>query len=152
MGKIDQKERCKQLLMALIDGEITAEEHQELERLLRQFPEFREELANFQELKEVTRAMKLKSPDPEVWQTYWQNVYNRIERGLAWLIFTVGAAILIAYGLMKVVMEIWNDPDLPAIVKYGLYGVILGLVLLLISVLREKLYLRKHERYKEVKI
>ena len=47
-------------------------------------------------------------------------------------------------------MEIWVDTDLPMIVKIGIFSAILGVVVLLISVIREKFFLRKNERYKEV--
>ncbi len=146
-----EKERCQQLMMAEIDGETTGKEKAELSELLQKYPELSLEQSTFRQLKEVTQNMKLKQPDAEIWQTYWYNVYNRIERGFAWFIFTLGIGILIVYGLLQAVLDLWNEPNLPMIVKLGIFGILLGLVLLLISTLREKLFLRRHERYKEVK-
>jgi ferric-dicitrate binding protein FerR (iron transport regulator) len=150
MTRNDKRERCQQLIMALIDGEISAAERTELERLLEKFPEMRQELEEFQQLKEVTKTMKLRSPDPDVWQTYWANVYNRIERGIAWFLVVVGLAILATYGIAEGILKMMRDPEYPLILKIGSFAAILGGVLLFLSVIREKLFIRKHERYKEV--
>ena len=150
MGNDKLKERCQQLITAAVDGELAPGEEKELEQLLGRFPELRKEFHEFKSLKEVTKSMKIKSPDPEFWQVYWQNVYNRIERGLAWFLFTIGAGILITYGLVEGLLEILRDPNLSVIVKIGIFSLVLGLVMLLLSVIREKHFRKQHERYKEV--
>lgn len=150
MGNDKLKERCQQLITAAVDGELAPGEEKELEQLLERFPELRKEFHEFKSLKEVTKSMKIKSPDPEFWQVYWQNVYNRIERGLAWFLFTIGAGILITYGLVEGLLEILRDPNLSVIVKIGIFSLVLGLVMLLLSVIREKHFRKQHERYKEV--
>ena len=148
--KIDAEDRCRHLMMAELDGEISSEEKEELQKLLQQFPNLKEELQSFTQLKEVTDTMALKTPDPEIWETYWYNIYNRIERSLAWIILTIGAGILIIYGLGQASFNIWHDPKISPVVKVGIFGAVLGVFLLLISDLREKLFLRRQERYKEV--
>ena len=150
MGNDKLKERCQQLITAAVDGELAPGEEKELEQLLERFPELRKEFHEFKSLKEVMKSMKIKSPDPEFWQVYWQNVYNRIERGLAWFLFTIGAGILITYGLVEGLLEILRDPNLSVIVKIGIFSLVLGLVMLLLSVIREKHFRKQHERYKEV--
>ncbi len=95
--------------------------------------------------------MTLKTPPDEVWDDYWMNIYNRIERGIAWIIFSIGAIILMTYGLFKAVEEIIADPQLAVIVKIGIITVIGGLVILAVSILREKLRVRKSDPYKEIK-
>jgi len=147
---IDAEERCRQLMMAELDGEISSEEKTELKELLIKFPNLKQEYQSFNQLKEVTNTMAFKQPDPEIWETYWYNIYNKIERSLAWFILTLGAGILIIYGLGQAISNIWQDPELHVIIKVGIFGAMLGLLLLIISVLREKLFLRRHERYKEV--
>ena len=148
---INAEDRCRQLMMAELDGEISSEEKKELHELLQQNPNLKEELHSFTQLKEVTNTMAFKTPDPEIWETYWYNIYNKIERSLAWFILTIGAGILVIYGIGQAVLNIWEDPQISFIVKVGIFGAFLGVFLLLISVLREKLFLRRQERYKEVK-
>lgn len=148
---IDERERCRHLMMAELDSELSRIESDELQSLFKKYPDLQKEYKSFKQLKEVTNTMAFKNPDKEIWETYWYNIYNRIERGLAWFVLTLGAAILIAYGLGQMFSNVWKDPNLPTIIKVGIFSALTGLILLLISVLREKLFLRRHERYKEVK-
>lgn len=146
-----ERERFRHLLVQAVDGELDAEGQAEFEGFLKNYPECRQEWQQFKRVKEVTRTMKFKNPSEEVWDTYWLNVYNRLERGLGWILFSVGAIILVTYGLYQAVLEIFRDTQLPVILKLGMLGVIGGGVILLISVAREKLKLRKSDRYREVK-
>ena len=148
--RIDKKDRCRQLMMAEFDGKIKNSEKEELLQMLNKNPDLNEEYKSFLKLKEVTDTMSLKNPDPEIWETYWYGIYNKIERGLAWFILTFGAGILIVYGLGQALANLWQDSNTPILLKIGIFGALLGLILLLISVLREKLFVRRHERYKEV--
>lgn len=144
------KERFHQLLMGAVDQELTASEWNEFNRLVETDPGFRKEWEQYQKLKEVTQAMKFKSPPKEVWDSYWMNTYNKIERGIAWIIFSIGAIILITYGLFKAVEGVIADPQLQGIVKIGIIAALLGVVILLVSVVREKLFVRKSDPYKEI--
>ena len=137
-------------MMALVDGEFTTEEKIELDTLINRFPDLQKEHQEFLKLKEVTQTMKFKEPDQEIWLTYWQSIYNRIERNFAWLLFGIGAAVLLSYGLYALIINIWETTEIPLLIKFGIYVVILGIVLLFISIIREKIFLWRNERYKEV--
>jgi uncharacterized membrane protein len=58
--------------------------------------------------------------------------------------------ILITYGLFKSVEAIIADPQLEGILKIGIIAVIAGVAILLVSVAREKLFIRKSDPYKEI--
>jgi len=143
-------DRFYHLLMGAIDGELTPKEHAEFTELVATHPEFKQEWQQYQQLKEVTQTMKFKSPPTEVWDKYWLNVYNRIERGIAWIIFSIGFMILLIYGSFKIVESLLADSQLVGIVKIGILAAIIGLVILIVSVLREKLMIQKTDPYKEV--
>ena len=149
-NKTNDKARFNQLLMGAVDHELTATEWDEFNHLIENDSEFRKEWQQYKKLKEVTQAMKLKTPPKEVWDNYWMNTYNKIERGIAWIIFSIGAIILITYGLFNAVESIIADPQLVGIIKFGIIAVLLGLVILLVSVAREKLIIRKSDPYKEI--
>lgn len=148
--KTYNKARFYQLLMGAVDQELTSSELKEFNHLVEANPGFRKELEQYKKLKEVTQAMKFKSPSKEVWDNYWMNTYNKTERGIAWIIFSIGAIILITYGLFKAVEAIIADPQLEGIIKIGIIAVLLGLVILLVSVAREKLFVKKSDPYKEI--
>jgi hypothetical protein len=48
------------------------------------------------------------------------------------------------------VQEFLDDTSTPAIVKYGTVVLIVGLVVLFVSVVREKLFVRRSDPYKDV--
>jgi hypothetical protein len=146
----EEREQFNILLMKAIDGELTPQEQEEFDAFLERDPACFEEWQKHRKLKEVTRSMKFKSPPPEVWDTYWQGVYNRLERGFAWILFSIGSVILLTYGGFKAVETIVADPNLATIVKIGLLLVIGGLAALFVSVAREKLFTFRKDPYKEI--
>ncbi len=142
-------DRFHELAMKALDDELTAEERLEFEKYLEN-PELLREWQAFSKLREVTKTMKLKNPPEEVWDNYWLRVYNRLERGLAWVLFSIGAVVLIVYTLYQAVEDILQDAQLPLVVKVGILSLMIGGVILLVSVVREKFFVRKRDPYKEV--
>ncbi len=65
--------------------------------------------------------------------------------------FSLAAILLLIYGGFKAIEEIIKDPTVDIILKAGLLVLIAGLAILLVSVLREKLYFQKKDRYKDVR-
>jgi len=145
------QEHFQQLLMGAVDGELTPEQQLEFNQLIEAYPHLKDEWQEYAKLKEVVKTMKLKTPPDEVWDRYWLGVYNRLERGIAWILFSVGAIILITYGIYHFIETLIVDQQLSGIVKFGIVAVIAGVVILLISVAREKLIVRQKDPYKEVK-
>lgn len=145
------RERFQQLLMGAVDQELSAAEQEEFEKLIQQNSDFNEEWTKFISMKEVLITMKFKNLPEKTWDNYWLNVFNRLERGLAWILVSVGSVILITFGLFKAVEEMFQDQHLILIVKVAIIAVLAGLVILLVSVIREKLIVRRSDPYKEVK-
>lgn len=143
-------ERARRLMMAELDGELAAAERKELERLVADDPRLQREWKRFRRLKEVTDSMALKPAPQEVWDNYWASVYSRLERGIGWIFVSIGAIILLAYGAWKGVEELLADTALPWFIKAALLALLLGTVVLLVSVGREKLFIGSQQRYKDV--
>lgn len=144
-----ERERFEHLLMAALDGELAPQEQAQFDRYLRDYPECAREYQRYRTLKEVTSTMQFQKPPLEVWDSYWTRVYNRLERGLGWILFSIGAIVLLTYGLYHAVESLIADPGLAPVVKLGMLGVIAGLVILLVSVIREKLFTAKSDRYQK---
>ena len=143
-------EPARRLMMAALDGEISSEERHELDGMLETNSEIREEWEQMNRVKEVTSTMAFREPPEEVWGEYWTSVYNRTERGIGWLLLSLGSIVLLAYGSWKWVQAVFQTDDLPLLPKLAILGVAFGLSILVVSVLREKLFTRKHDPYKEV--
>ena len=93
---------------------------------------------------------QIESPPEEQWRVYWQDVYNRMERGLGWILVSVGAIVLASYGLWEAVSEMLEDASVPWFLKLAFFALGAGAIILFVSALREKLFTRKHDPYKEV--
>jgi len=141
----------KELMMGFLDDELDREQIQRFQQHIAQCPQCAEELEEFRKLKAVTDDMNLVEPEDRVWQQYWKNTYNRIERSIGWVFFSIAAIVLISYGGFKVIEGIIIDPGVEVTLKIALLAFIVGLAILFVSVLRERLYLRKRNRYKDVR-
>lgn len=149
-GAAEGLERVRELMMKVLDEELDAGEHEELERLLGSDPELREEWNRLERLKEVTSNMSMRKPPEEMWAGYWTSVYSRFERGLAWILVSLGAIVVGSYGAWYGVRDLMADADLPILVKWGILALIVGIVILLVSVLRHRLFVSRTDPYKEI--
>ena len=143
-------ERWKQLLAGYVDNELTPVEKLEFERELSTNAELQRELKEFNRLKMVTSQMKYADLPDEVWEAYWQSVYRKIERGAGWALASVGAIILLVFGVFEVFSKLYADPTTPVWLKIGLSLGSIGVIILLVSVFRERFFAYKRERYTEV--
>lgn len=139
------------LMMGYLDDELNAEQKQLFEEHLASCPVCSGELEDFKRLNRITDEVKFVEPEERIWKLYWSGVYNRIERGVGWILFSIAAILLLIYGGFKAIEEIIKDPTVDMILKVALLILIAGLAVLFVSVLRERLYFRKKDRYKDVR-
>ncbi len=93
--------------------------------------------------------IEFKEPSDKELDRYWSRVYNRLERGLSWILFSLGLIIVTCWGIFKCIEEVFEDPDISMTVKVGVVMLIVGLVALIVSTLRERLTLRKTDKYSQ---
>jgi predicted anti-sigma-YlaC factor YlaD len=141
----------KDLMMGYLDDELSDEQRRRFEAHLAGCPECAGELEEFKRLKAITDEVTLVEPEDRLWQDYWGGVYNRIERGVGWIVFSVAAILLTIYGGFRAIEEIVKDPQVEIIFKMGLLALVAGLAILFVSVLRERVYFWKRDRYKDVR-
>ena len=141
----------KGLMMGYLDNELNEQEKKMFTEHLDQCPDCKKELAEFAELKQLADGVALTEPTDELWQQYWKNIYNRFERTLGWILMSIAAIILLIYGGFKLIEEIIQDPTVDIVLKVGLVALIGGLAILFVSVLRERLYVRKKDPYKDIR-
>lgn len=138
------------LLSAYVDGELDAADVARVEAHLALSAEARRVVAELRRLKELTGALRLKEPPAEEWEAFWHGLYNRAERSLGWLLLTCGVTVLGAWGALQLLAALLGDSGLPRIVKGGVLAGAAGLLILLVSVIRERAYRRARTRYKDV--
>lgn len=141
----------KDLMMGYLDNELNEEQKQQFERHLSGCRECADELREFRRLKAITDEVTLVEPEDRIWQQYWDSVYNRIERGLGWIVFSIASIILIVIGGFRIIEGIIKDPNIELILKVSLLALIVGLAILFVSVLRERIFFWQKDRYKDVR-
>lgn len=143
-----QCEDVKPLLSGYIDGELDENDRDAVEKHLAACDVCRTEYEKLRDLVEVTSEMRFKEPAKEVWDDYWSRVYNRLERGAGWMVFVLGIIVWAAWGVYCFV----KDPTIEAVEKVVVAAPIIGILILLISVIRERVYKSKFDKYsREVK-
>jgi predicted anti-sigma-YlaC factor YlaD len=140
----------KPLLMGYLDSELTEVEVERIERHLRECSDCASELLEFRRLKEVTQNMRVVAPDEKYWERYWSSVYNRLERRIGWILISLGAILLTSYALYWLVLEL-VESSVPVVVQIGVAALIVGVCTLLVSVLRERLFFFKSDKYERIK-
>jgi ferric-dicitrate binding protein FerR (iron transport regulator) len=143
-------ERAHQLMMGALDGELEPAEQTELDGRLAADPALQAEWERLERVKEVTSTMALRSPPAEVWETYWASVYHRLERGVGWILASVGAIVLLTYGLWTAAQDLMADASVPGFVKAAVFATLLGTTIVLVSVAREKWFVYRSDPYKDV--
>jgi predicted anti-sigma-YlaC factor YlaD len=141
----------KDLMMAYLDSEIDDEQRRVFEEHLASCPQCSREMREFQKLKQLTDNVTLVEPEDRIWEQYWGGVYNRVERSLGWILFSVAAILLTIYGGFELIEKIIRDQTVGILLKVALLVLIAGLAILFVSVLRERIYFWKKDRYKDVR-
>jgi predicted anti-sigma-YlaC factor YlaD len=145
--------RCdeiRELLAGYQDGELDAAQAAQVRDHLAGCESCRAELARLNKVKEVASKVQYKDLPLEVWEGYWQGVYRRIERGMGWIFASLGAVILICFGLFHLVRDFFLRPEISIFPKLGVAGLIVGGAFLLVSLIRERMFAYHRDRYREV--
>jgi len=146
-------EHYKHLLLKVVDGVASRKEKAEFEAHIRSCKECRAEYGEFRNLEELMSKFKLKDLTEEARVTYWRSLYNRLERGLGWILASVGAILLLGFGGFMLIKEFVINPTVSIILKIGVCGILGGIIVLLVSVIKERLFVRRYDKYsKEVKL
>lgn len=143
-------EKMKELVSSYLDGELGQEEREMVEKHLRECSECRQAHREMGKLGEVMAKMIIKDPPKEVWKIYTESVYNRLERGIGWMLVSLGAMILLFFAGYQALKGLILDPSVPLIIKAGMLCGLAGVIVLLVSLIRERLFVNKRERYKEI--
>jgi len=134
-------------MSAYLDGELADDERRQFEEHLASCDACTRELDHLRRLTEDLNMMRFEEPGDAELQRYWGGVYNRLERGAGWILLSLGAIVLLCWGAFKLVEDVIRDPTVSIALKVGLCALIAGLVILFVSLLRERLTVRKLDRY-----
>ncbi|MGD8450191.1 MAG: hypothetical protein PVJ57_00095 [Phycisphaerae bacterium] len=143
MSELDLNE---EKLSAYLDGELTQQESQKVEVLLRRRPEWQEKLADLRRLREQVRGLAYPQPREDEWRSVMAGATFKATRGLSWLLIVGAAAVLVGFGLY----EFSRDPSVALLERVGVLTMLGGGALLLVTVLWERLAARRQDKYKDI--
>ncbi len=144
-------EDWKSRISGYLDGELEAGEREAFECRLASDPELARELEAIRSLTEVTGRMRLRDFPDQIWERYWDGTYNRIERRIGWLLFSAGIAVLLAGALYELAVALLRHSADPWWIQVAVGAICGGFAILLVSVVRERLFMLKRDPYREVK-
>ena len=148
-GPFDPRKEAP-LLSAYVDGELEPADVARVEAHLAEDEQSRREVEKLRRLKAVTGAMRLKEPPAEEWEVFWKSVYNRSERSLGWILLCLGIVVIGAWGATEALTALLKTDELPLLVRGSVLVLSAGILVLLISAVRERIFRRSRTRYKDV--
>lgn len=136
-------DKIRDLMSGYLDSELDDADTERMEAHLEQCESCRTDFEEMTLLVSASASLSVELPPDEVWDQFLQNVYNRTERQTGWIAFITGVFALLAWGIYEMVILDWAEP----IVKVATGIALIGLTILFVSVLRQRLAIRKSDRY-----
>ena len=133
----------RELMSGYLGNELDAGQRARLEAHLAGCPACRDELEELTLVVSASATLAVKDPPEEVWDDFLGNVYARMERRLGWTLFWLGCAALGCFGMYEFFIISAESP----IVKLATGSTLGGIFILFISVLRQRMAIRKSDRY-----
>jgi hypothetical protein len=141
-------EHVGMLLSGYVDGELTQQERQRVEVHCADCSECASEMAELSALRERVGNSLQSEFGEDLWREKMDDTTVKASHGIGWLLI-IGVALVVAgIGIVEFVLD--SSMSLTEKVLAG--GFYLGLALLFISVLRQRLIERKTDKYKDVEI
>jgi anti-sigma factor RsiW len=143
---MNECERYRPQIAGFLDGELSETEAAELNRHLIRCAACREEYETQREASELLERASFREPTDEELAKLWRSPYSRFA-WVAGLVLAIGGWLaLIAYGIVETLrdhsVELWP--------KISLAALALGILVLLVLALRERLHAAKTDPYKEI--
>ena len=132
--------------MRFLDGELALEERLQYQAHVRECEPCRRQLESLGRVVRLTDELKLRVSDDEFWKDYWQSVYRRSERSLGFLLLIVGIVAVLLYAIYHAV----RSPEFLSYEGISVGVILVGLVVIFISVARERYHESRSDPYKEV--
>jgi len=142
-------EEVQQLMMKIVDGVASPEEQEAMAEAIQSNEGWEAELRAFKKIKEVTANMQFKELPDSYWSGYWKDVYRRTERTLAWTLMSIGLMITLGFFAYVGLSRFYSDPGISVALKIGVSLALSGGIIMIVSIARERLFARKHERYEK---
>ena len=147
-GKESNCQEIGELLSGYLDNELTQGDRQLVEIHVERCQSCQLQLDDIMLLKKGVSTLSFGEMDKQQWETIKNDLPAKASRGIGWILFVVSLVILTAYATF----EFSIDDTIPALVKVTVAGLVLGLLSLFISALRQRMIAGRSDRYKDIQI
>jgi len=137
----------RSLMMGLMDNELTPEETVDVNRHLMRCEACRKEFDELSRSYSNLKSVSFSGPTDDELDRIWKSPFSRFARNMGLFMVFAGWIILIIYSLVEFFMSD-TEPVLP---KIASMGIIIGFIILLYTVLSDRLKILKIDPYKEIK-
>jgi hypothetical protein len=130
----------------LADGEIAAEEIPQLLAHLAGCARCRDEYIRLLKLQTRFKSLPYREPEPEWFETFSRRLLRRAGNVTGKIFFFGSYLLLLGYALFS----LFKDSGESLVLKLGVGGIVLGVLILLAVTVADRITESKHDRYKGV--
>jgi anti-sigma factor RsiW len=138
-----------ELLSGYIDGELTQQDRQRVRLHCDTCGECQTRLTELAQLRERVGKAALSNWRHNAWRETMEDTSVKATRGIGWLLVIGGVLVAVGIAVFEILTGDWSMSLPEKLIVGGIYG---GLLLLFVSVLRQRLIERKTDKYKDVEI
>jgi len=142
------KTHPEEQLSGYIDGELTQQKRQAIERHCEQCESCRARLEELASLRLRVGKSHLSEIGEDKWRETMNDATVNISRNIGWLLFLAGLMVIIGFVLYQFAI----GAEIATWLKLAIAAVYGGLFVLLLSVLKQRLVESKTDKYKNVEI
>lgn len=139
-------EEYKSTMMGLMDDELTEEEAVRVNDHLIRCESCREEYEQLKQTSGKMEGMDLKEPDGDIVNKAWKSPYSRLTRNFGIILVVAGWLAMVIYGAYEFLVI----KDVESIPKFAFVIMGAGIIVLFITVLRDRIKSYRNDPYKEV--
>jgi hypothetical protein len=137
-----------QNLSGYLDNELTQGDRQRVELHMESCADCRQSYEEMAQVRADVGQLSFGEISHEEWSGIMNDLSVRTSRGAGWLLYIVGLLGLVGYGAY----QFYRDDTVPALVKTFVAAILIGLLLLFISVLRQRIVSKRSDKYQDVQI
>ncbi len=139
-------EKYRNLLVGLLDRELNPQETTEVNEHLMRCAQCRMEYEQLRETSGKLESVTFAEPQDEILRQLWRSPFNRLSRIGGLLMVIGGYVALVAFALF----EMFTGGDEGIWFKVSIAAILIGFIILLIQVIRERLKTYAKDPYREI--
>ncbi|MBT8038977.1 MAG: zf-HC2 domain-containing protein [Xanthomonadales bacterium] len=147
-SRIHSNEHVGERLSGYLDGELTQQDCQRVDLHLADCAECRGLLNELQVLRERLGQSTIGGRNEQEWRESMDDLGVTLSRGIGWVLLLAAAVIIVG----TLVVLFLTDPGVPGGWKFLIGLFYTGLLILFVSVLRQRWIEHKTDKYKDVEI